>query len=156
MSERWDRHFLGMALLHGSMSKDGSTKVGSIIVNADNLILGAGFNGFPRGVADNDRLLDRDQKLKLVVHGEMNAILGAGRLGLSVQGATMYTACTDSSGAIWGGPPCTRCAVEAIQAGIREIVSYPAKTVPSRWADDLAVASQILVEAGVSFREFAP
>lgn len=32
MSERWDRHFLGLALYHARMSKDPNTRVGSVIV----------------------------------------------------------------------------------------------------------------------------
>lgn len=150
MNESWDRYFLGLALAAGRMSLDPSTRVGSVLVR-DQVLLSTGFNGFPRGIADDHRLLDRDLKLKLVVHGEMNAVLNAARVGTSVQGATMYTAC-QSSGAIWGGPPCTRCAVECIQAGIREIVSYPAKLTPSRWTEDLAFAEAILLEAHVIFR----
>ncbi len=153
MSDRWHYHFLNMARLHSHLSKDPSTRVGSVIVNEDNLVLGMGFNGFPRGIADDHRLLDRDTKLKLVVHAEMNAVLGAARLGIPIKGATMYTACTDDTGAIWGGPPCTRCAVECIQAGIRRIIAYPAKAAPSRWHEDLAFARSILIEAQIILTE---
>lgn len=152
MTERWDRHFLALAATHARMSKDTSTKVGTILVRDERLILAAGFNGFPYGIADDDRLLDRELKLKLIVHAEMNAVLAAARRGISVDGATMYTAC-QSGTERWGGPPCTRCAVECIQAGIREVVSYPAKLTPSRWAHDLLLARSILAEAGVKFRE---
>lgn len=150
MNERWDRYFLGLALAASRMSKDPSTRVGSVIVR-DNVLLSTGFNGFPRGIADDERLFDRETKLNLVVHGEMNAVLNAARAGRALEGATMYTAC-QSNGAMWGGPPCTRCAVECIQAGIREVVSYPAKLTPSRWHADLAYAEAILAEAGVIFR----
>jgi predicted RNase H-like HicB family nuclease len=57
---------------------------------------------------------------------------------------------------VWGGPPCTRCCVHIIQAGIDEIVSYPPKAVPSRWAEDLAFARGILNEAGILYREVTP
>lgn len=150
MTERWDRYFLGLALSASRMSKDPSTRVGSVIVR-DNVLLSTGFNGFPRGIADDARLLDRETKLKLVVHGEMNAVLNAARVGRAVDGATMYTAC-QGSGIMWGGPPCTRCAVECIQAGIREIVSYLPKLTPSRWHADLEFAESVLAEAGVAFR----
>lgn len=153
LGDRWHRHFLEMARLNSTMSKDPATRVGSVVVNADRLILGTGFNGFPRGIADDQRLKDRDVKLNLVVHAEMNAIIAAARVGISVNGATMYTACTDSSGTVWGGPPCTRCAVHAIQAGIRRIIAYPGKTAPSRWRDDIAYAQGILFEAGIIFTE---
>ncbi len=155
MSERWDRHFLNLAVEHAAMSKDPNTQVGAVLVGPDRELLSAGFNGFPRGVADTpERLNDRDTKLRLVVHAEMNAILAAARCGIRVKGATLYLAATDlTSGMIWGGPPCTRCTVETIQAGIAEIVSYPQKAAPSKWASDLALARDILTEAGITFRE---
>lgn len=156
MSERWHSHFLELALLNARMSKDPSTKVGAVIVGPDREIRSTGFNGFPRGIADTpERLNDRDTKLKLVVHAEMNAILNAARVGVSVKGCTLYLAATDDSGLVWGGPPCTRCTVEAIQAGIISIVSHPFKCVPSRWKDDIEMASALLDEAGVAFHAVA-
>lgn len=154
---RWDRHFTGLALYHARLSKDPSTKVGSVIIGPDREILSAGFNGFPRGIADTpERLNDRDMKLKLVVHAEMNALLAAARTGMRLKGCTLYLAATDNSGMIWGGPPCTRCTVEIIQVGISEIVSYPVKAVPSRWHQDLALARQLIEEACVTYREIQP
>lgn len=154
MSEKWDRHFLGMSLYHSQLSKDPSTKVGCMIVGPDREILSAGFNGFPRGIADTaERLTDRDTKLKLVVHAEMNALLAAARTGMRLKGCTLYLAATDQSGMVWGGPPCTRCTVELIQVGISEVVSYPRKTAPTKWAEDLAMALTLLSEARIMYRE---
>ena len=154
MSYRWDTHFLHLAYVHAGMSKDPSTKVGAVIVGPDREIISAGFNGFPRGVLDTEaRLQDRDTKLALIVHAEMNAVLAAARVGIALKGSTLYLAATDPSGAIWGGPPCTRCAVEMIQAGIREVVSYPFKDVPSKWREDVRRAGAILEEAGVNYVE---
>lgn len=150
IKEDRDRYFLGLALKASRMSRDPSTRVGCVIVLED-LVISTGWNGFPLGIREDERLLDRETKLKLVVHGEMKAILSAARVGTSVHGATLYTACEGTDG-IWGGPPCTRCAVECIEAGIREVVSYPFKTVPSRWADDLNYSQSILQEALVTFR----
>lgn len=154
MSERWDRHFLELALLSARMSKDPSTKVGAVIVGPDREVRSMGFNGLPRGIADtSERLNDRDTKLKLIVHAEMNAILNAARIGVSTRGCTLYLAATDASGVVWGGPPCTRCTVETIQSGIANIVSHPFKSVPSRWADDIKHARLLLEEAEVGYRE---
>lgn len=156
MSERWDRHFLGLSLYHSRLSKDPSTRVGSVIVGQDREILSAGFNGFPRGIADtHERLHDRDTKLKLIVHAEMNALLAAARTGMRLKGCTLYLAATDQSGMVWGGPPCTRCTVEIIQVGISEIVSYPIKSAPSKWHGDLVVARGLLEEVGIKYRELA-
>lgn len=153
MDDRWDRHFLELALAVAGMSKDPSTKVGAVIVE-DRIVRSTGFNGFPRGIADTpERLNNRDEKLKLVVHAEMNAILAAARVGVRLKGCTLYLAATDHTGEVWGGPPCTRCTVEIIQAGIDRIVSRPVKTAPSRWHEDLAYARSILDEGGVIYRE---
>ena len=156
MSERWDRHFLGLALYHSRLSKDPATRVGSVIVGPDREILSAGFNGFPRGIADTpERLNNRETKLQLVVHAEMNALLAAARTGMRLKGCVLFLAATDASGMVWGGPPCTRCTVEMIQVGISEIVSYPIKTAPSKWHGDLMVAHSLIKEAGIVYREIS-
>jgi Cytidine and deoxycytidylate deaminase zinc-binding region len=67
-----------------------------------------GFNGFPR---------DKETKLRLIVHVEVNAILNAARVGIPLKGCKLYLACTDDTGAVWGGPPCTRCSLDVIQSG---------------------------------------
>lgn len=157
-SERkWDNHFLGLALSHARMSKDPNTKVGSVIVGPDRELISAGFNGFPRGIEDSEaRLNDRETKLKLVVHAEMNAILAAARNGIRLKGCTLYLAATkEATGLVWGGPPCTRCTVEIIQAGITEIVSHPFKNVPSKWKADVELSRKLIKEAGLKFRELA-
>ena len=156
MSARWDKHFLGMALFNATMSKDPATRVGSVVVGPDREIRATGFNGFPRGIRDlPHRLNDRDTKLRIVVHAEMNAILNAARVGVSTRDCTLYLAATDDSGSTWGGPPCTRCTVEIIQSGITEIVSLARKDAPSRWAQDLDFAQELLKEAGIGYREFS-
>ncbi len=138
------------------MSKDPNTRVGAVIVGPDSEIRSTVFNGFPRGIADTtERLSDRDVKLKLVVHAEMNAILNAARFGAPLKGCWLYLAATDSTGNVWGGPPCSRCTVEVIQTGITAIISYPKKSVPSRWHEDLIVAESLLKESGIEYLEIA-
>lgn len=151
---KWNARFLDLARLVASWSKDPSTKVGAVIVGPDMEIRSTGFNGFPRGIADTaERLTNREEKLNLVVHAEMNAILNAARFGVELKGCTMYVVATDQSGSVWGGPPCTRCTVEVIQAGIATIVSYPKKSAPSRWHASLAAAESLLHESGVNLVE---
>lgn len=154
MTNKWDNHFINLAVEHAKMSKDPSTQVGAVIVGPDKEIRSTGFNGFPRGIADTpERLNDREAKLELVVHGEMNAVLNAARIGVSVKGCTLYLAATDDSGLIWGGAPCVRCTVEIIQSGIAEIVAPPFKNTPSRWLDSIKKARALLEEAGIKYRE---
>lgn len=150
----WDRIWLQDALAVARKSKDPSTKVGGVIVTMDNDKITEGWNGFPRGIADTpERFADRDLKLSLVVHGEMNAVFNAVRMGVSLRNTRLYVVATDKSGTIWGGPPCTRCVVECIQAGIVEYVSYPLKLAPSRWHASCEFAGSLIREAGLVYRE---
>jgi dCMP deaminase len=136
------------------MSKDPTTKVGAIIVGLNREIRSAGFNGFPRGIEDShERLYDRDLKLKLMVHAEMNAILAATMVGVPLRNCTMYIAAIDAERNVWGGNPCTRCTVELIQSGINSIVSLPISTAPSRWTEDLNFARLLLDEADINYEE---
>lgn len=152
---RWDNHFLEMAILNAKMSKDPSTKVGAIITSADNHLISAGFNGLPRGIEDTeDRLNYRDLKLQLVVHAEMNSVLAAAKLGVKLKNSTMYIAATNTDGAIWGGPPCTRCLVEIIQTGITKIISYKRKNVPTKWEKDLDFSMSLIKEVGIKYLEY--
>jgi dCMP deaminase len=157
MSDRWDLGFLNLALAWARFSKDPSTQVGALIVGPDREPRTAGFNGFPRGIADTqERLRNRETKLRIIVHAERNAICNAARCGISLNGCTLYLAATDESGLVWGGPPCTACTIELIQAGITSIVSYVQKSVPSRWHEDLAFSRELLSEAGIPLREVLP
>lgn len=155
-SARWDHHFLRLALTHALMSKDPSTRVGAILVGQDQEVLAAGFNGFPRRIADHpSRLSDRHLKYQLIVHAEMNAILSAARQGIRTLNSILYVAAVpaDGTNSVWGGPPCTRCTVELIQAGITEIVSFPQKSVPDRWREDCVRARELIAEAQILYRE---
>lgn len=159
MSAKMDQYWLDDALHVARKSKDPSTKVGVVIVNPKvcdkGIKISEGYNGFPRGIADTpERFADRDMKLKLVVHGELNAVMNCARLGVSTHGCIMYVVAFDAvTGDVWGGAPCTRCTVECIQAGIVEYVSYPVKRAPSRWHGDCAFAATLISEAGLLYRE---
>lgn len=155
MSFRWDNHFLELCVAHARMSYDPSTRVGSVIVGPDREVRSTGFNGLPRGIVDTpERLNDSVLKNRLVVHGEMNAILAAARVGIPLKGCTLYLAAMNAvTGVCWGGPPCCRCTVELIQAGITQVVTWPFKDMPSKWAEDIAFAKTLLVEAGIGYRE---
>lgn len=156
MIDKWDGHFLELAQHHSKLSKDPSTQSGTILVGPDREVLAMGFNGFPRRVADTDeRLLHRETKYKLIVHSELNAILAAARLGISLRGATLYVVSTSRSERfVWGGPPCIRCAVELIQAGITSVrVPIQSSKVRPEWVEDFKVARTVLLEAGISYEE---
>ena len=109
-NNKWDKRFLELAKHIAQWSKDPSTKVGAVIVDDQRRIISTGYNGFARGVLDIDeRLSNRDQKLDMIVHGEINAIVFARE---PLCGTTLYT---------WPFMPCSRCAAIVIQAGIKTV-----------------------------------
>lgn len=112
----WDEYFMAVAHLAGMRSKDPNTQVGACIVSPDNKILSIGYNGFPRGCADDAFPWNRDgeniqdTKYAYVTHGELNAILNY--RGGSLEGTKLYVSLF----------PCNECAKAIIQAGIRTVV----------------------------------
>ena len=143
MSEKWDQRFLELASHIASWSKDPSTKVGCVVVGADREIRSTGFNGFPRGISDDeDRLTDRSKKYPLICHAEENAIMHAARIGMPLKDCVAYVT--------W--PPCTRCARSLIQAGVKEIVYPNGCEIPKRWQNDFDTSLSMLGEAGVVVR----
>lgn len=144
-SEWWDKFFLGMAEYMASASKDPSTKVGAVIVDAHNNVMGVGYNGFPRGVDDtSSRYNDREHKYPLVVHAELNAILSAGH---RAKGCTIYVVPTLMMPAC-----CPECAKAVVQAGIVENVYWHNDKLEPRW-EKMAMYTKILFEeGGVKYR----
>lgn len=121
-------------------------QVGAVIVK-NKRILTTGYNGAPQGVKS---CKERGECLRVklgiesgtrhelcyAVHAEQNAIIQAARLGIVLDGATLY--CTHQ--------PCVICAKMIINAGIRRIVykeGYP---------DEFAV--HLINEAGVELVQY--
>lgn len=144
--KKWDLRHLSVAKKIATWSKDPSTQVAALVVTPDNRPVSWGFNGFPMGVADApERYADRELKYKLIVHAEMNALTFAeGR----ARGAVLYT---------WPFPPCARCAGIIIQHGLFRVVApvLPAE-LQSRWGEEIALARQILAEAGIHYHLYPP
>lgn len=123
-----------------SMSKDPSTKVGSIALDENLNIVATGFNGFPRGVMDlQERYADRDTKLRLVSHAEQNLIAQAAYGGRSLKGATLLVSSLY---------PCANCAKSIIQSGIIRVIS-PKPDSSERWAEESKWAQLMFKEAKV-------
>ena len=149
--EWWDRFFLGLGEYFSKASKDPSTQVGAVIVNpSTNLVLGLGYNGFPRGIEDTEeRYNNREIKYKLVVHAEINAVLMAGK---DARGATLYV-----FPSFMLPPICTDCCKVAIQAGIKEIVGFivdedKLSERQLRWKESILLARDMCDEVGISYR----
>jgi dCMP deaminase len=136
--DKWDYRFLDLAEFISSWSKDPSTKVGAVITDQNNRIVSIGYNGFPQDITDDDRLEDRETKYKIIIHGEMNAILFANR---SLQNCTLYT---------YPFMPCPRCASIIIQTGIKRVVSY--NNMPDRWKEECDVSKSLFQESDIELK----
>lgn len=91
------------------------------------------------GVEDSaERLTDKEIKLELVVHAEVNAIVAA---GARAEGSTIY---------VWGKPICARCAGPIIQAGIKRVVALAPGSTESHWDKSGKTARDMFVEAGIT------
>lgn len=139
---KWDRRFIALAEHIAGWSKDPSTQVACVVVGPDREIRSTGYNGFPRGVADDGRLVNREDKYPIIVHAEENAVAQAARIGVSLKGCTAF---------LWPLPPCSKCARLLIQAGVSAVV-YQLRDIPERWRDDVQRARDLLLEAGVLVR----
>lgn len=141
--------FVGVAKAVAALSKDPSTKVGCVVVDDDGSVLSLGYNGFPRGVDDlPQRYADRDTKLIFVAHAESNAIAQAARHGVRLLGSTMVLT------ALY---PCTNCAKQIIQAGIKRVYApRMSKDVNEQWKLERDRSVVMFIEAGVTVEEYGP
>eukprot|EP01012_Entosiphon_sulcatum_P011836 TRINITY_DN1732_c0_g1_i1.p1 TRINITY_DN1732_c0_g1~~TRINITY_DN1732_c0_g1_i1.p1 ORF type:complete len:217 (-),score=21.51 TRINITY_DN1732_c0_g1_i1:47-697(-) len=151
---RWDEYFMGVAILSAQRSKDPNRQVGACVVNAENKIVGIGYNGFPIGCNDdalpwngkevlNGRKHDAsailETKYPYVCHAELNAVLNCN--SLSLKGCVMYVTLF----------PCNECAKLLIQSGICKVVYLSDKNHD----DPLWVASRRMLDlSGVRYVPF--
>ena len=135
-----------------TLANEGATRttcmrraVGAVIVK-DRRILATGYNGVPTGMRHCAETGCLRQQLGVPsgprpeicrgLHAEQNAIIQAAKLGVSVDGGTLY--CTHQ--------PCVICARMIINAGIRRVVyrhGYPD-----------AFSLQLFSEAGLSIEKY--
>ena len=146
--DKWDKRFMELAYLVATWSScfQENRHIGAVIVK-DKRILTTGYNGAPSGVkscVERKSCLRRELQIEsgtrhelcYAVHAEQNAISQAAKLGISVEGATLY--CTHQ--------PCVICAKMIINSGIKRIVyreGYP---------DEFSM--QLLNESGVKVEVF--
>src|SRR5271157_1920149 len=135
-----------MADLVATWSKDKSTHVGCVIVGAAGEIRSVGYNGFPRGVNDDiDLRYDRPLKYMWTEHAERNAIYNASRMGLSLEGCTMYLNGDH-------GFPCCDCARAIIQCGIKTLCGLQPNFELPKYGEEYRNTITMFQESGVAFR----
>jgi len=141
---KWDARFIGLARHIAEWSKDPSTKVGCILVDSSRVVVGMGYNGFPRGVDDSDsRYQNRELKYQLVQHAEINAILNSTK---SVKGCVAYVT----------HPPCCNCSGSIIQSGISEVVAVaPERGLAERYKSSFENSKMMFNEAGINYIEIS-
>ena len=137
---KWDQRFCELARYVADWSKDQDAKVGAVVFSKRGGEISIGYNGFPMGVEDSaGRLQDKDVKLELIVHAEVNALIAAGARSA---GSTLY---------VWGKPICARCAGPIIQSGVRRIVALSPDSIStdSKWRKTGEYAFEMFREAGI-------
>lgn len=148
--DKWDIRFMKMARLISEWSScyRARRSVGAVIVK-DKRIMTTGYNGAPaglktcreRGECMRDRMnipSGTRTEMCYAIHAEQNAIIQAAKLGISIDGATIY--CTHQ--------PCSVCAKMIVNVGIKRVVfeePYP---------DPFSL--EVFSEAGVLLEHYAP
>lgn len=139
----WDECFMRMAHVIAERSKDPNTQAGAVLVDDQNVVIGLGYNGFPRGISNDDLPWERkgsfgDCKYAYIVHAEENAIYNANaETNNSILYCTLF--------------PCNECAKTIIQNGVKEIVFESDKYHD----EDQWVASRKMLDlANVKYRQY--
>jgi len=148
MFDKWDARFVEMAGVIATWAScfQHERKIGCVIVKGKR-IMTTGYNGAPSGIrtcVERGECMRKKlgiesgtrQELCYAVHAEQNAIVQAAKLGVNIDGATLYNT----------HQPCVLCAKIIVNAGIRRVVyrhGYP---------DDFS--REILREAGVRLEQY--
>lgn len=146
--DKWDKRFMDLTktIAKWSSCYKKDRNIGAIIVK-NKRILTTGYNGAPSGIQSckekgeclrqkNNIPSGTQHELCFAIHAEQNAIIQAAKLGVSIDGATLY--CTHQ--------PCVICSKMIVNAGISRVVyekPYP---------DDFS--QEIFKEAGVKLIQY--
>lgn len=138
MNRKWDLRHLRLCREIATWSKDASTKVGALIVRDGKFPVSWGYNGPARMMPDEHEFFtDREKKLAMTIHAELNAILNAGQ---DLRGCTLYVT----------QPPCSNCASQIVQTGIVRAVWLACNSgFAARWARSLELAEWQFNHAGI-------
>lgn len=142
--EEWDKRFLKLTKEVATWSScfKEQRHVGAVIVK-DRRVVATGYNGAPAGIETcKDRGychkatcgIDRGTCNCYAVHAEQNAILQAAKLGINIEGTTLY--CTHE--------PCDVCAKLIINSGIKRVVYIT--EYGNEWSRYLLSLSNVSVE----------
>jgi len=105
----WDEYFGYFCQVASMRSDDAETKLGSVIVDKLNKVVSIGYNNTPR---KTKLPKTRPQKYPYMIHAEENAILNCHSID-RLNGCRVY---------ILKLAPCSRCAGQLCQVGIKEVI----------------------------------
>ncbi|MDR0860903.1 MAG: hypothetical protein LBO09_08275 [Candidatus Peribacteria bacterium] len=134
----WEQSFMFAAILASKRSKYPCSQ-GACIVNDDNIIIGTGYTGTPKGVNE----LDEKGKVKnfspeYLLEGEVNAILN--RTQQNLKGSTIYV--------LWF--PGYEAAKSIIQSGIKHVIYFGGM----QENDEGIATARMFHKSGVEFHPF--
>ena len=144
----WDEYFMEIANTVSKRATCDRGRSGCVVVR-DRQILVTGYVGSPKGLPHCDevghqfrRVVHEDGSVSehcvRTVHAEQNAICQAAKLGISLDGATLYCRMT----------PCRVCAMLIINCGIKRVVC-------ERKYHDGAESEEMFKMAGVQLEFFS-
>ena len=139
----WDECFMRMAHVIAERSKDPSTQTGAVVVDENNVVVGMGYNGFPRGISNDALPWEREgdfenTKYAYICHAEENAVYNA---NISTEGCKIYCALF----------PCNECSKTLIQNGIKEVIYESDKYMEE---SHTKVSKKMFKLAGVKLRQY--
>lgn len=119
----WDEYFMSIADVVGGRATCDRGRSGCVAVR-DKRILATGYVGAPAGIPSCDEVghelhtvthadATKTQHCVRTTHAEQNVIAQAARVGVSLDGATLYVHMT----------PCYACAKILVNAGIKRVVA---------------------------------
>ncbi|HUC88758.1 MAG TPA: cytidine/deoxycytidylate deaminase family protein [Candidatus Paceibacterota bacterium] len=141
----WDEYFLQMAELIGSRGTCDRGRAGAIIVK-NKRILSTGYVGSPVGLPHCDEVghemhtVTQEDGIESrhcirTAHAEQNAISNAARVGVAIEGGTMYCKMI----------PCYKCGQSIINSGIVRVVALKDYHGASR-------TKEIFDQAGIEYK----
>lgn len=140
----WDEYFLKIVAMVGSRGTCDRFR-GGCVITRDKRIMATGYAGSPMGLAHCDEVGHEMHTVThndgttsrhciRTVHAEQNAICEAARMGIALEGGTLYCQMT----------PCYTCAKMIINAGIKRVVCAKDYHSGNR-------SKEIFREAGIEF-----
>jgi len=156
MRPTWDKYFLEIMKQVGTRATCDRGRSGCVIVR-NNQILVTGYVGSPVGIDHCDdighefkKMVNEDgtesQHCVRTTHAEQNAICQAAKLGISMNGGTIYCRMT----------PCYTCAKMIINCGIKRVVAlndYHASTESKRIFKESGLKLHILNSDSVTYEK---